>query len=178
MGSFWRLRARPGLRWLLARWLRSSPASRDVRQRVPAFDLFQLALKVPDTALLFFLNTLLGNNNAPLGAGCTIKLYQNDYTPVAGSVLASFTEATFTGYASQPLGTWTAPAIVAAHGRTQAAALTWVKNGATTNLIYGYYVVQGAQLLFAERDPLAPISMVNNGDAYTVQVIFTDASEF
>ena len=35
------------------------------------------------------------------GQTIVLGLYQNDYTPVAGSVYADFTAATFSGYAAQ-----------------------------------------------------------------------------
>lgn len=150
--------------------------ARDIR-RFLILQRFLLALKVPDVSALYFLNTLLGNNSNPLG-GATCKLFKNNYTPVAGSVLGDFTEADFSGYTSQALTGWTTPATVSAHARTTATALSWTKSGATGNSIYGYYVVNGSNLLFAERDPNAPIAMTTNGDSYTVAISFTDASEF
>jgi len=109
----------------------------------------------------------------------TLKLYQNDYTPLAASVIGDFTEADFTGYTSKTLtrSGWNASAIVggkaeAEYGTTQ----TWTC-GATGNTVYGY-TVQGATsgaLLWAER--FDDTRTLTNGDTENLTVKFTLTTE-
>ena len=109
-----------------------------------------------------------------------IHLFQNNYTPVDGTVVGDFVEATFDGYGSQGVSTWGSPTIVGPRGQTQAASNTWTKAAGTNpNLIYGYYILDGAgNLLWAERDPAAPIPMNVAMDTYTITPGFTTRSEF
>jgi hypothetical protein len=100
-----------------------------------------------------------------------LRLFQSNTTPTTSSVIGDFTECTFAGYAAVSLTGWATP-IVAAHDATMLADLktfTRTSTGASQN-IYGYYVTDNATtfLLWAERDPLAPIVVTNNGDSYTV----------
>lgn len=84
----------------------------------------------------------------------TIRLFQNNYTPVAASVLGSFTVATFTGYAGIDLANPVTQAALDASNRavTFWDLVEWTKNGATGNTIYGYFVVDDDNnLLYAER---------------------------
>lgn len=110
-----------------------------------------------------------------------IKLFKNNYTPVAGTTLANLTEADFSGYASVVLAGWTAAAI-GAGGRaySQADLVTFAHNGGVTaNSIYGYWVVDsGGTLLWAERFATAPITMSGLGDSIVVIPQTADKSEF
>lgn len=51
----------------------------------------------PNVALQFLLNYLLADTDL----AWTYHLYKNNLTPVAGTVLADFTESNFTGYAAK-----------------------------------------------------------------------------
>lgn len=92
-----------------------------------------------------------------------VHLYKNNFTPLEGSVLGSFTEADFSGYAPLPIGAF--GAAVYAFGRATAlgvAPLTWTNTtGAVGNDVYGVFVTNaaGTVLQFAERAPAAPIDM-------------------
>jgi hypothetical protein len=96
----------------------------------------------------------------------SLHLFQNNYVPVLSDVVGNYTEATFSGYASQN-PTWGAAFI---NGSTQAeidaGALTFTRSaGASSNTIYGIYVLDsGGVLTYAERFP-APVSMATAGDA-------------
>jgi len=138
-----------------------------------------LSLKVPDAGELVFLENLA----VALLNGARVLLYQNNYTPVDGSVLGDFTEADFDGYTAngQVLGSHSTPAIVSGRATTTWTPKIWTHDGgATANLIYGYYVVDGSltELLFAERDPAGPRSLGVLGDAINVFVTFTNKTEF
>ena len=82
------------------------------------------------------------------GEDWSLRLFRNDFTPVAGSVLADFTVANFTGYTSKTLtravgaGTWGAPSLngnvsESVYGTDQSFTYT----GATSQTIYGWYIV-------------------------------------
>jgi len=110
-----------------------------------------------------------------------VRLFKNNYTPVAGSVIGSFTEANFSGYTPGSLGTLAAATTVSGRASTTAGtANTWTKSGATGNDIYGYYVTDsgGTVLYWAERGSAAPYSMNTNGEGLSVTPTVTQASEF
>jgi hypothetical protein len=113
-------------------------------------------------------------------ATLVIKLFKNDYTPVDGSSVGNFVEADFDGYASQGIAAWGAPIAVGPRGQIQSASNTFTKAaGVVPNDIYGYYVLDGGgSLLWAERDPAAPIPIHNAGDKYIITPTFTLKSEF
>jgi len=86
----------------------------------------------------------------------SLRLYRNDYTPVAGSTLTSFIEAAFLGYFRYDLARadWGAPTIV--DGRAVSVyggpVIEWTAaDGPST--VYGYYVVAPAtaKVAWAER---------------------------
>lgn len=134
-----------------------------------------MALKVPDVGLLKLLNDRI----AGWGASVTLHLFTNNYTPIAGSVIGNFTEATFPGYVAQAIGAWGAAAMVGGRAKTIGSTITntlSVTGGPYS--IYGYYMTLGGVLIWAERDPNAPISEATAGDSYSVIPVFTQASEF
>lgn len=89
---------------------------------------------------------------AALSAGWVVHLYQNNYTPTAGDSTINYTEATYDAYAAQPTAAWTLSAPVSGDERITSPPLTFLDGGAVTpNLIYGYYVTGGANLIMAER---------------------------
>lgn len=73
-------------------------------------------------------------------------LYSNNFTPTPASVLANFTQATFTGYSPSELtrGNWQAPTMVGNKSRIQygTAPITWTAT-AGFQTIYGYVIFQG-----------------------------------
>lgn len=75
-----------------------------------------------------------------------LVLYKNNFTPLETSVLADFTEATFTGYSPEELtrATWQAPAMVANKALIQygTGPITWTATAAFQT-IYGYLIFQG-----------------------------------
>jgi len=123
----------------------------------PAID----ALLVPDVGEVLLLSYAL---NKVAATDVKIKLFTNDYTPVEGSVVADFTEATAAGYAAIALtgASWT---ITTTTGVTTAtyAQQTFTFTAASTN--YGYYVTNndGSQVLWAERFSDAPHTIPSGG---------------
>lgn len=138
-----------------------------------------MSLKIPDVGLPKLLDLKTGKVTGPPTYTC--KLFQNNYTPVAGSVAGDFTECTFSGYgAGQTITGWASAAVTGSIASAAAAALTWTHNGGgTSNNIYGMYVVDaGGVLIWAERDPAAPFAISANGQTYTVTPQLTDESKF
>jgi hypothetical protein len=110
----------------------------------------------------------------------SVRLFTNNHTPADGDTPSSYTEATFSGYASV-----TCPSFNAAimNGQSQAeadgsATANFTCNGGgTNNNIYGYYLTETINstntLLWAELIPGGPISMANNGDRIGVILTLT-----
>jgi hypothetical protein len=122
-----------------------------------------MTLLVPNGGEAIVLNYLT-NKDAP--ENLVVRLYQNDYTPVAGSVIGDFTEATFTGYAEEVTsgGDWTVTPGDPSVAEAGEIAFTSTA-GSQDEDIYGYYVVRetSEDLVYAERFPLGPYTIVNNG---------------
>jgi hypothetical protein len=112
-----------------------------------------MALVVTDAGELVLLQKMLKNTSDT--DNYILKLYKNNYAPAAGSVAADFTEADFTNYAAKTIarGDWAAPSTVSGSGQSTVAAQSWTC-GASTNTIYGYYVIDsadGTTVLWAEQ---------------------------
>lgn len=120
-----------------------------------------MTLYVPEASKSTMLTSILTD-------ALTLKLYSNNYTPVAGSLAANFTVVAGGGYASLPLtlGNWTvtpgSPA-VALYNAAQDFNFTGATDSPGT--IYGYFITRtsGGLLLYAERFdpadvPFVPIS--------------------
>lgn len=107
--------------------------------------------------------------NKTAQANATLKLFQNDYTPVETSTNAAFTEATFTGYSAITLtgASWSVtnadPAVASYAQQTFTSSA-----GSQSQPIYGYYIVVGTVVVFAERFSDGPYTIVNNGDQIKV----------
>lgn len=135
-----------------------------------------MPLVVPDVGELYILNAWI-SGVAP--SNLSVHLYQNNYTPVDASVLGSFTEATFSGYADQAVTLGTAVEVGNKAKTTDISAHLFTHNGgATANTIYGYYVKDDTSgvLVWAERFGSSQI-MINNGDRITLTLELTADSE-
>lgn len=114
----------------------------------------------------------------------SMRLYSNDYTPVAGSTAAAFTQVSGGGYAAKSLtfANWTITAgdpSQAVYASTQEWDFTGVTDAPAT--IYGYYVVRvsDGELQWAERFPSGNVPFVPiNGSIIKVLPKFTAQSEF
>ena len=127
-----------------------------------------MALKVPDVGEVLLLSYAL---DKVVPGNVFLRLFTNNYTPVEGSVYASFTEATAAGYGEIELegNDWT---IATSTGVTTAsfAQQTFTLTAASTN--YGYYVVNNAknQVLWAERYGDAPHTIPSGGGTEKITV--------
>lgn len=110
-----------------------------------------MSVVIPDVGGLLLLKWATQATSSP--ENLTLKLYTNNYSPVAASVAADFTEATFTGYAAKTLtrSSWTDPVQSGTTAKTTYPELTWSNSG-SSQTIYGYYVVGATSgtLIFAE----------------------------
>jgi hypothetical protein len=117
------------------------------------------------------------NKTAP--QNLILRLFQNNYTPLAGDTEAQLTEASFTGYAAITLtgSSWGA-ASVANPAVASFAQQTFTSSAdqATQNL-YGYYVTQAAsgKAVWAERFSDAPWPISFNGDLAKVTPRFQES---
>lgn len=122
-----------------------------------------MTLLVPNGGEEIILNYIC-NKDAP--ENLVVRLYSNDYTPVAASVIGDFTETTFTGYAQDV----TAPADwTVTPGEPSTAEhlpISFLSSAGSQSVpVYGYYVVRETtlDLVYAERFPAGPYTVVNNG---------------
>lgn len=109
---------------------------------------------------------------------CTLRLYKNDYTPVSGSTLASFTQANFTGYADQAVTDF---GVVYDNGANEAETDTGVHTfsctgTAVSNDIYGWVLFDAANKVIAAARFSAPVPITMNGPglSISVQVLFEE----
>ena len=138
-----------------------------------------MSLVVPNASKIAFMFRLADSSNPTVPT--TLKLFQNNYTPVAGSVIGDLTEATFSGYTAKTLTGLSVSGSLDSGNRAFATwtAVSWTKSGATGNNVYGYYVISAAgALLYLERFDGAPINMMTDGNVLGFTPVFTNKSQF
>lgn len=106
----------------------------------------------------------------------TLILFQNNITPAETDVTATYTEATFTGYASKALvgANWTITEGAPSNGAY--ALQTWTSSAdQTLQNIYGYMVKQttSGKIMWAERFAAGPYAITNLNDAISVTPTIT-----
>lgn len=100
-----------------------------------------------------------------------LKLFQNNVTPGETDTAATYTEATFTGYAAIQL---TASNWVVTEGAPSDASYpqqTFTSSAnQSTQQVYGYYLVRrtSGRIAWAERFADGPYPVANNGDLIKV----------
>jgi hypothetical protein len=127
-----------------------------------------MALLVPNAAEGLMLEHIVGKTAIE---AVTLKLFQNNYTPIETSVAGSFTEATFTGYAAIPLTGSSWSITTGAPSFASYAQQTFTSTaGSQSQTVYGYFVVgtSTGTILWAELFTDGPYTIVNNGDAIKV----------
>lgn len=101
-----------------------------------------MLMVIPDEGKNLWLDRALGRVGAD--TSWRIRLYQNNYTPVDGSTLASFTESTFTGYSQVTVteGAFGAAVVTAnvAEANTSSPP-TYTCTGGSAQNAYGWYMV-------------------------------------
>ncbi len=133
-----------------------------------------MAIFIPNVGENKMLEYILGKASA---GTVTLKLYTNNYDPIATSVASSFTECTIAGYAAKSIATsdWGS---VSTNGSGKAQSVVTPSDFSFTGsgTVYGYYVVDSAGvLLFAEKFPAA--RTIASGDNMSLTVTFTAVTE-
>lgn len=106
-----------------------------------------MAIVIPNVGEVAMLTTLVAVTHR-------YRLFQNNYTPVEGSVVGDFTEATYSGYGGSKEPTYGTPCTVSGTSFVTGGSMFFQHDGGgTSNTIYGYYVTKtdDTTLLFAER---------------------------
>lgn len=117
-----------------------------------------MTLYVPEASKVTMLTSILTDD-------LVLRLYSNNYTPVAASIAADFTEVAGAGYADLPLvlASWVitpgSPA-VAEYDTPQDFSFTGATD--TPGVIYGYYITRDSDglLIYAERFPADDVPFV------------------
>lgn len=144
-----------------------------------------MALKVPVVGRQPLLNYLIGALGDSLGVN--LHLFKSNITPANGDVLSDYTsphEADFGGYAPIAIANidWSAAGLDGSDRAFSTAPLqTFTQDGGgSSNTIYGYFVTDStdADLLWAERDPAAPVTVDATHRVYAVVPKFTLTTEF
>lgn len=109
-----------------------------------------------------------------VGTGLLYHLFVNNHTPGVGSTLASFTEATYSGYAAILVAAadWNVSAVVGHVGDLEAPAIVFRNTSTAARSAYGYFITDptGTQYVAAARFDEPPM-VVAIGDAFTVDPI-------
>ncbi len=127
------------------------------------------AIVMADEGIEIIMGTFF--NNSPSAQDLKLKLFVNNYTPVRGMTMASFTEASGGGYAEKTLsnGSWTIEANIPRDAKY--ANQTWTFIGAIDGgaTIYGYYITNNSEnkVIWAQRID-TPFTPENNGDELTI----------
>lgn len=101
----------------------------------------------------------------------TLRLYQNNHTPADTDTAASYTEATFAGYAAVALGSWSNAFLNSDnYGETDETTRVFTCTGSSpANTIYGYYITDGSgNLIWAEINPAGSFLINTAAQTYTV----------
>lgn len=121
-----------------------------------------MPLNVPDVGENIVLGALV-NKTAP--QDLVLRLFKNNITPADTDTAATYTEATFSGYAAITLAgaSWNAPA---SGSIAFSAQQSFICSGAASESVYGYYLTQlsSGLLVWSERDASAPFPIANSGD--------------
>lgn len=125
-----------------------------------------MALNVPDVGENKILEHIV-NKTAP--ENLVLRLYKNNITPSDTDTAATYTEATFTGYAAITLtgASWNA---AAAGSITYGSQQTFTCSAVAVDDIYGYYITEitSGVLIWSERDGAAPFAIRVSGDAVKI----------
>ena len=121
-----------------------------------------MALNVPDVGENLILDMIV---NKVAAQNLVLKLFKNNITPADTDVAATYTESTFTGYASITLAgaSWNS---AAAGSISFSAQQSFTCSGASSESVYGYYLIQltSTVLMWSERDGSAPFAIAVSGD--------------
>ncbi len=115
------------------------------------------------------------------GLDALVYPFKNDRMPLRADTPAYYSEADFSGYTGAiSLADWVAPYLSNARAFSSPSPALWTHNGGPIdNYIFGICCVDTANnLLWAERDPRAPVLMNPMQSTYSYQNVLTLAAEF
>jgi hypothetical protein len=120
-------------------------------------------------AILDYVRTTILNT-----ANTYVHLYKNNFTPTAASVLADFTEATFTGYAAVQVNSKFASVYKVIDGeyQTDSSAFTFNCTGGSSQDAYGWYLTfyDGVATTVRKSGKFTtPLTFVN-GSSFNIQL--------
>lgn len=131
-----------------------------------------MALTITNAGELLLLEWALRSTSTP--EDLVLKLYSNNYTPVATSTASNFTEANFTGYSAKSItrASWGTPT-TNANGEAEVSATAQDWSAESDQTIYGYFLVGAVSgtVVWAQRFSV-PRS-VTSGTVLRVPVRFT-----
>ena len=124
---------------------------------------------IPNEGKVLALDRWLDPDNTP-GEDWVIRLFSNNYTPVAGSTLADFTEASFTGYAAvtlDPADFATATITSDVAYSTNSVTPTFTCTGGGGQTVYGWYAEgsTSGKVLAAQKFDAARVIVAGSGEA-------------
>jgi hypothetical protein len=121
--------------------------------------MFQVSNAFCDAALTAILTTILVETSMP----AEVHLAVAPFTPNPNSDPATFTEASYTGYAAVALGTWAAlERLPTGSQSVNGTVVHFAPTGtAITNTVVGYWIVTHAGVLIGYDTFPAPIPMDN-----------------
>lgn len=126
-------------------------------------------------ALVVFNDGVKRNLGALLAhSGLILNLYQNDYFPLADSVLGNFIECNFSGYNFQIIAPADWGPVIFEGGAAQSIAIPFtfaLFGGVVGNLIYGYWVEDAitGEMVCGERISNAPYSMIPGAPPFVLR---------
>lgn len=107
--------------------------------------------------------------------------FTNDRQPKVSDTVDLYTQATFSGYTGpQPLTSWDPSEFVNGRALSRHPALSWLHDGGgVDNYIFGICVVDVSfNLIYAARDPRAPVYVRPLSPTYTFQPVMTVSAEY
>jgi len=126
----------------------------------------------------YAMNALAEYANNPANT-LAVALFRNNYIPTTTSVLANFTEANFPGYAPQDLVLNGAFINGVQQGETDADPLNFTSTGPSTNIIFGYFIYNGAlEVVCAERLAGSGVPFFVTGTQLILAPRITGVSQF
>jgi len=96
--------------------------------------------------------------------GGSFRLFKSDYTPTVGTVLSDLTaiEADFTGYSAKTLAMTLGYIDGTFIPYAQSQLLSFIKNGATGNTVYGWWIDDGTNVIAVAKFNVN-VPLVNDG---------------
>src|SRR5581483_4498496 len=114
--------------------------------------------------------TLLDHMMTHVGA-VTVKLFKNDYTPVAGSVASNFTVADYAGYTNQSVsfGGATSDGTGKAQALSDSIGFPLASSGSQT--VYGWFMVDSSGKLLDARRLDSPVTVTTTAGVSPFRIL-------